>query len=99
MAESQIMKIVQSEEFDEEIRIVDGNGVLPMSSKLIALNPFLDDEHILRVGGRLQHISIPMDTKHPVILPGSHYPVQATDRVDTQEEWSRWSRACTITPA
>ena len=73
VAESQIMKIVQSEEFDEEIRIVDGNGVLPMSSKLIALNPFLDDEHILRVGGRLQHISIPMDAKHPVILPGSHH--------------------------
>ena len=73
VAESQIMKIVQSEEFNEEIRIVDGNGVLPMSSKLIALNPFLDDEHILRVGGRLQHISIPMDAKHPVILPGSHH--------------------------
>ena len=73
VAESQIMKIVQSEEFNEEIRIVDGNGVLQMSSKLIALNPFLDDEHILRVGGRLQHISIPMDAKHPVILPGSHH--------------------------
>ena len=27
VAESQIMKIVQSEEFNEEIRIVDGNGV------------------------------------------------------------------------
>ena len=33
-----------------------------------SFNPFLDDG-VLRVGGRLQHATIPRECKHPVILP------------------------------
>ncbi|XP_035221036.1 uncharacterized protein LOC118193972 [Stegodyphus dumicola] len=37
------------------------------------LNPFLDDEGFLRVGGRLRNASIAQNLKYPVILPKSHY--------------------------
>lgn len=39
------------------------------SSLIRKLDPFLDDDGILRVGGRLTESSIPYDVKHPVILP------------------------------
>jgi hypothetical protein len=35
------------------------------------LDPFLDDEGILRVGSRLKLRSIPYCVKHPIILPKS----------------------------
>ncbi|XP_064629278.1 uncharacterized protein LOC135488567 [Lineus longissimus] len=33
------------------------------------LDPFLDDAGLLRVGGRLRHARIPLEVKHPVLLP------------------------------
>ncbi|XP_036342367.1 uncharacterized protein LOC118751661 [Rhagoletis pomonella] len=45
-----------------------------MSSKsdLISLTPFLDDNKIIRVRGRLQHAKIPYREKHPIIIPKNH---------------------------
>jgi ribosomal protein L13E len=39
------------------------------TSSLFRLNPFLDKEGILRVGGRLTRASVQFHVKHPVILP------------------------------
>ena len=39
------------------------------SSSLYKLDPFLDKEGVLRVGGRLRQSSIPYAVKQPVILP------------------------------
>lgn len=41
----------------------------PASSYLKSLNPFIDAEGILRVGGRLQHSALPYSHKHQIILP------------------------------
>ncbi|XP_022790963.1 uncharacterized protein LOC111330386 [Stylophora pistillata] len=40
-----------------------------MSSSLYKLDPFLDVDGILRVGGRLRHASLKGDVKFPIILP------------------------------
>ncbi|CAC5406219.1 unnamed protein product [Mytilus coruscus] len=42
---------------------------LKSSSKLRKLGPFLDDEGLLRVGGRLERSDIQYDAMHPIILP------------------------------
>lgn len=39
------------------------------SSPLRKLNPFLDNDNILRVGGRIKHSDIPYTQAHPIILP------------------------------
>lgn len=39
------------------------------SSKLIALNPFLDRDGVIRLGGRLQNAEISYSQRHPIILP------------------------------
>jgi hypothetical protein len=37
------------------------------------LRLFKDESKIWRCGGRLAHAELPYETKHPVVLPGSHY--------------------------
>ncbi|GFV54129.1 integrase catalytic domain-containing protein [Trichonephila clavipes] len=42
------------------------------NSKLRNLNPFIDSDGLLRVGGRLINSDLPYVNKHPAILPGNH---------------------------
>jgi hypothetical protein len=37
------------------------------------LNPFLEGNHLLRVGGRLDNSELTFDQQHPLILPKGHY--------------------------
>jgi len=48
-----------------------------VSSRLLArLRPFIDDQNIVRVGGRLPKADLPEDIKHPVLLSKvSHFSV------------------------
>ena len=47
-------------------------GKLCKSGTLAALNPFIDDNGVMRVGGRLQNSHLSFEEKHPIILPKSH---------------------------
>lgn len=42
-----------------------------LKGNLAGLNPFLDSEGLLRVGGRLDNSDLPYSQKHPIILPRS----------------------------
>ena len=52
-----------------------GKGLLA-SSKIRSLDPFLDADGILRVGGRLRRSKVHHDVKHPIILPKKDIVVQ-----------------------
>ncbi|XP_054713000.1 uncharacterized protein LOC129222513 [Uloborus diversus] len=67
-----ITKIVQERSFEEEIKCLKGRRQLNSHSKILSLNPFLDNDGILRVGGRLRHASISEEQKHQIILPRKH---------------------------
>ncbi|CAC5392397.1 unnamed protein product [Mytilus coruscus] len=67
-----IIKYEQNVHFEEEIHVlqnIDRGKVLKKSSKLFKLNPFIDDNGLLRVRGRLERADLPYDAKHPIILP------------------------------
>ena len=84
-SELQIIKMVQNEVFPEDIQLLkslnvqsqvinrstakDGNRAMKGSSSLYKLDPFLDKDGVLRVGGRIKHSSLPYEVRHPVILP------------------------------
>lgn len=59
----------QREKFSEEIAIVKKAENLPKRSCIRALNPFIDEDGILRVGGRLENSGLSVSRKHPVLLP------------------------------
>lgn len=62
------IKLVQAEEYSEEIVRLKGNKVVKSNSKIKTLGPYLDENGILRVGGRLRHADLDEITKHPIIL-------------------------------
>ncbi|CAB4024394.1 PREDICTED: uncharacterized protein LOC102806687, partial [Paramuricea clavata] len=47
--------------------------LVPKSSPLYSLSPFMDDEGLVRLGGRLERSPLSYDCRHPIILgKGSH---------------------------
>ena len=84
-AEKTIIRCLQYEHFHEELQILcnlnvtDGetnrgqarrrNQALRNSSSLYKLDPFVDQDGLIRVGGRIRRANVPIDMKHPVIIP------------------------------
>lgn len=68
------VKICQKNNFSEEIQSLRSSGMVKKKSKLAPFNPFLDEDQMLRVGGRLHNALINEDTKHPILIPHkSHF--------------------------
>ena len=74
-AEIEIIKMVQARKF-AEIKSLrprdcssDGEGRLKGNSKVSQLDPFLDEDGVLCVGGRLHKSYFNGECKHPVLLP------------------------------
>ena len=75
-AEREIIKMVQARKFAAEIKSLrprdcssDGEGRLKGNSKISQLDPFLDEDGVLSVGGRLCKSYLNVDCKHLVLLP------------------------------
>ncbi|GFT58776.1 integrase catalytic domain-containing protein [Trichonephila clavipes] len=71
-AETKLIRMVQEQVFLAEIKSLQNKGVVSPNSKLRNLNPFIDSDGLLRVGGRLSNSDLPYVNKHPAILPGNH---------------------------
>ncbi|KAH9637943.1 hypothetical protein HF086_017176 [Spodoptera exigua] len=63
-----IIQNYQLYEFHEDIQFINQKGYVHPKSKISCLNPFLDEDSILRVGGRLKNACIKDSSKHPIIL-------------------------------
>lgn len=70
-AELVLVKKVQMEYFPSEFAALKKGNSIPVKSKLRFLNPYLDKNEVLRVGGRLDNSDLTFDHKHPMILPSS----------------------------
>lgn len=67
------IKLVQQECFKHELKdLTNGETVSKTKSKLSALIPFIDENGIIRVRGRLQRSHLTEDEIHSIILPSSH---------------------------
>ena len=71
--------MIQGEQFADEIRRITG-GAATRSAKLTALDPYVDQLGVLRVGGRLRNAQLPESQKHPVLLPSRHHVTDAIIR-------------------
>ena len=67
-ASNLIIKVDQAHHFAMELDYLRRKKPVPVTSKLASFTPTIDTVGILRVGGKLQHASIPEFAKHPVIL-------------------------------
>lgn len=69
----QLIKLAQNESYKEEIYTLQKSKQLNHKSKLLPLDPFLDEEGILRVGGRLNLSTYDSDKRNPIIIDSKHH--------------------------
>lgn len=67
-----LIKLSQRETFSNEYSAL-GRGECVASGRLITLSPFLDDDNIIRVGGRLANADFEYDKKYPILLSSKHH--------------------------
>jgi hypothetical protein len=74
MSQACLIRLVQEHAFSTEIALLRVGRALPKGSKLEKLNAFLvADSGILRVGDRVSGSALPLDHRHPPILPHDSY--------------------------
>ena len=71
-AEKYWLKVAQESAFSEDILFLKKGKELLKKSTLLPLRPFLDDEGLLRVGGRENQSYLSYNRRHPIVLPGFH---------------------------
>ena len=65
--------LAQQNDFREEIVTLKSGRQQPGMSKLLSLNPILDEEGILSYDGRVKYADcLPCETRHLIILPRNH---------------------------
>ena len=68
-AETAIIKSVQHLYFKGELGFLKARKSIVKKSLIYILEPFLDEEGLLRVGGCLKNAPLPEKAQHPIILP------------------------------
>jgi len=66
-----LIKTVQQNHFANELSALRANKPLKSNSSLLSLSPFVNNDGLLRVGGRIQNSQAEFDTRHPILLPGN----------------------------
>ena len=61
-------RLFQQDSFNQQYQQIQDKKPLHLCDSLRKLYPFLDENGLLRVGGRLNRIDLPNGTKHPVLL-------------------------------
>lgn len=79
------IRLCQARYFKEDIENLIKLGNVKNKSILTSLNPYLDENGVLRVGGRLRHAKIPAEMKNPVLIPhGSAFTDLLVDHAHKQ---------------
>ncbi|XP_075157733.1 uncharacterized protein LOC142231000 [Haematobia irritans] len=78
-----LVKLSQEIDFPEEMSRLSSDQIITYSP-ILKLMPFLDDNGIIRVGGRLHDSNYPYDLKHPCILAKSN-PLSTLIILDAHE--------------
>ena len=68
------VKLTQNDNFFQEIELIKKGERVPDSFR--KLSPFLNEEGILLVGGRLENSSLPNYSKHPILLSSKSHLAQ-----------------------
>ena len=63
------IQLAQAQSYEPEIKSIKTKQNLHHKSSILSLNPYLDADGLLRVGGRLKFSNLPEDAKNPILLP------------------------------
>lgn len=63
-----LVRLVQADRFKSELQTLRG-GRAKLKGAVARLNPFVDQDGLIRVGGRLRKSDLPYGRRHPLLLP------------------------------
>lgn len=89
-AELAILRAVQAEAYEDELSMLTqphDKKKLKASSKLYCLDPFIDEDGLIRVGGRIKKADVSIKVRHPVILPKHHHISKLLVRQAHEQSW------------
>ncbi|XP_061719560.1 uncharacterized protein LOC133526796 [Cydia pomonella] len=72
-SKTKLLQLAQQESFPEDYKLLSLGKPLQSKSRLLSLTPFLDDQKLIRVGGRLNNAYYSYDIKHPILLCSRHH--------------------------
>ncbi|XP_032798702.1 uncharacterized protein LOC116935517 [Daphnia magna] len=72
LARNVLLRHAQSNVYCNEVDDLRAGRQIESSFSLIKLSPYMDHRGLLCVGGRIDKAPLPMDTRHPIILPRQH---------------------------
>jgi hypothetical protein len=75
-----IVKLIQKRSFAEEYHQLSTGGGIEKNSTIRNLSPFLDENGVIRVGGRIRNANLAYNQKHPVLIPKNHNVTEAIIR-------------------
>ena len=68
-AKLKLLKFVQNEEYANELMTIQNEKFVPRTSYLLKLSPFVGDDGLMCVQGRIPFAGLPYDSQHPIIIP------------------------------
>ena len=68
LAELHLLKQAQRQHYMPELSVLQEKKPIPRKSCLLPLTPFIDEQGLLRVGGRVGNSKLVYDAKHPIIM-------------------------------
>ena len=75
-AEQILFRFVQNESFPNASKSIANSKEISKTLKIAKLSPFIEEDGIIRVKGRLRHSNLAYNAKHPILLTAKHPVVQ-----------------------
>ncbi|XP_058448627.1 uncharacterized protein LOC131428598 [Malaya genurostris] len=71
-AELTLVRLVQRDSFPAEWKSLQETQTVASNSRLRWFHPIIGTDNVIRIGGRLDRATVSFDSKHQILLPGSH---------------------------
>ena len=94
-AEKAIIRLMQKKAFQDDVMQLKKRQQLKKTSSIFKLSPFMDEDDIIRVGGRIKNADVPYEVKHPIVLPRRSITTMAIIR-KVHEEVQHGGRSATL---
>ena len=88
-AKATIFKLLQHEQFGEEMKSLKAEKEDPKGSKILQISPFLDEEGLIRFKSRIGKTQLEFNAKHLILIHWKHHAVEfflQNEHTDNQHE-------------
>uniref|UniRef100_A0A1B0C8T2 CCHC-type domain-containing protein n=1 Tax=Lutzomyia longipalpis TaxID=7200 RepID=A0A1B0C8T2_LUTLO len=92
-----LLKAVQLQAFSWDYNKLNVKCKVSKRSNIRKLRPFMDNNGLIRVGGRISKADVSYDHKHPILLPKEHHVTQLIQQKYTRIHFTVVTKWCWLT--